>query len=167
VLQVLAHVAFALAFLQAAALAVLAQSTVDPNVLSIVGNGVTVIILAWYVVYDVRVRTPSMVTAFQKEMAEQRNAFTKDQTETHLHYNLIIEKIRETFVAEQTQTRTLFTSEQVATRHTYDSELAELRKMLLDNLVGMRTAVHDVKNTAQTLMNKSTEMAHQRKSEQA
>jgi hypothetical protein len=127
----------------------LAQSVtgtgVDPAILSIVGNGVTVVVLAWYVIYDVRVRTPNMLSTFSKENRRGRAS-----------YRRIVEEMRATFLAEQNASRSAFAAEQTATRAQYDRELAELRKMLFENMTAMRTAVHDVKDTANALMQKKS-----------
>src|SRR5690242_18913227 len=97
-------------------------SGVDPGILSIVGNGVTVVVLAWYVIYDVRVRTPSMLLAFATEQAAIRKSFTDEQEEIRKtfrdeqnalrdSYRNAIEGMRTTFTSEQTSLRSTFTNE--------------------------------------------------------
>jgi hypothetical protein len=125
-------------------LAQLAQATAfDPGLMALVGNGVTVVVLAWYVIYDVRTRTPSMLASFTTEQAASRATFSA-----------AIETMRTTFIAEQNATRIAFASEQAAIRSQYDRELSDMRQMLFDNLTAMRKAVHDVKDTAQVLITK-------------
>lgn len=124
---------------------VLAQSAtgVDPGVAALVGNGVTVVVLAWYVVYDVRVRTPAMIATFATEQAATRQAFALEQAAS-----------REAFAREQAATRLSFSAEVGATRTYYEKESSEMRQMLFDNMHSMRQAVHDVRDTANTLITK-------------
>jgi len=140
-----------------------AADGMDPGILSIVGNGVTVAVLAWYVMYDVRVRTPSMLAVFTSEQAAIRKSFTDEQDEIRRtfkeeqaglreSYRSVIDGMRTTFAAEQGLLRQAFSTEQVAARSHFEKENAELRTMLIENLKGMRTAVHDVRDTAQELM---------------
>lgn len=132
---------------------------IDPSILSIVGNGVTVVVLAWYVIYDVRVRSPSMLAVFTTEQAAIRKAFTDEQEEIRRtfkeeqsglrdSYRSVIDGMRTTFAAEQGLLRQTFSTEQVAARSHCEKETTELRNMLIENLKGMRTAVHDVRDTA-------------------
>lgn len=136
-----------------------AAEGVDPGILSIVGNGVTVVVLAWYVIYDVRVRSPSMLAAFSTEQAAIRKSFTDEQEEIRRtfkdeqsalreSYRSVIDGMRTTFSAEQGLLRQSFVTEQVSARSHCEKEAAELRNMLIENLKGMRTAVHDVRDTA-------------------
>lgn len=138
---------------------------VDPAIVSLIGNGVTVVVLAWYVIYDVRTRTPTMLAAFSreqselrtlfdKEQAEARTLFAHDQAELRLSCNAIVESIRTTFTQEQNAARAAFLQEAQNARTQYDKQLSELRQMLFDNMNAMRRAVHDVKDTAQTLINR-------------
>jgi hypothetical protein len=111
----------------------LGQATnMDPGILSLVGNGVTIVVLAWYVFYDVKTRTPNMLAAFHAE-----------QKATRAEYREIIDGMR-----------VMFLSEQAGLRAQYDRQLEELRQILFDTMKSMRVAVHDVKDTAQTLMSK-------------
>lgn len=132
---------------------------IDPSILSIVGNGVTVVVLAWYVIYDVRVRSPSMLAAFATEQAGIRKSFTDEQAEIRQafkdeqaglreSYRSVIDGMRTTFASELGMMRQTFATEQVSARAHCEKEATELRNMLIDNLKGMRQAVHDVKDTA-------------------
>jgi len=136
-----------------------AADGIDPGILSIVGNGVTVVVLAWYVIYDVRVRSPSMLAVFTTEQAAIRKAFTDEQAEIRRtfkdeqaglreSYRAVIDGMRTTFANEQTLMRQSFATEQVAARSHCEKETSELRNMLIENLKGMRTAVHDVRDVA-------------------
>ncbi len=147
---------------------VLAQTNLDPSIVSLVGNGVTVVVLAWYVIYDVRTRTPAMLLAFTAEQAKLRETFAqeqaslretfkKEQFDLRDSYRVVVETIRSTFSAEQTATRQAFAGELTATRIAYEKEVSEMRSMLFENLKNMRQAVHDVKDTAQTLINSQAE----------
>ena len=129
-------------------------SGLDTGVAALIGNGVTVAVLAWYVIYDVRVRTPGMLDAFKKETAEMRATFTAT-----------LEEVRKSFEKEQADSRLMFISEQNASRQNFtqvtaasdtrhDREVSEYRKMLLDNMDAFRRAVHDVKNTADLAVKK-------------
>jgi hypothetical protein len=106
----------------------------DPTAL--IGSGTTIAVLAFYVVYDIRVRTPSLVAAFREEQEETRKAFTES-----------LEKIRHTFQTEQAETRA-----------DNRAEIGEWRKMLNEQMVAFRTAVHDFRATAQVAVSKSEEL---------
>ena len=148
-----------------AVIGILAQATngLDPSIVPLIGNVGTIIVLVWYVVYDVRVRTPSMLAAFTgeqtasrlafaEEQKQQRETFTAEQNETRESYRNVIESIRQTFNTEQASMRQVFSSEQAASRQEHEKHLNEMRTMLLENLTAMRVAVHDIRHTATTLM---------------
>lgn len=147
-----------------------AQTTIDPSILAMVGNGATVVVLVWYVIYDVRIRTPSMLSAFAKEQAEIRATFAKEQAEirstftneqsqirstfvneqqsSRETYRVMMELSRTTFTNEQNTLRQAFAQEQTGARAQAEKEMAELRRMIFEMVTSMRTAVHDVKDTA-------------------
>jgi hypothetical protein len=133
-----------------------AQGTpaIDSNIIPLIGNGVTVIILAWYVIYDVRTRTPNMLAVFQQELTESRKAFEKEKMEDRAEHAQVVEAMRTAFLLEQSELRKAFATEQAAARVQAGSDLESLRKMLWDNMQAMRSAVHDVRDTAQNLMTK-------------
>lgn len=134
---------------------ILAQATVagvDPSIATLIGNGATVAVLVWYVIYDVRVRTPMMLSTFAKEQAEIRKTFEDEQIESRKTHLAAIESLRQTFSQEQSTARQAFTIEQSAQREAYHREMVETRQMLFETMKAMRTAVHDVKDTAQSLM---------------
>jgi hypothetical protein len=127
---------------------------VDTGTAALIGNGVTVAVLAWYVVYDVRIRTPKMLDTFAHESNQMRATFTNT-----------IDEVRRSFEKEQTDSRLLFLSEQNNIRNTFsqdkqamrehhERELSDYKKLVLDGLEIHRRAVHDVKNTADVLMKK-------------
>ena len=134
---------------------VLAQHTpvIEPNIIPLIGNGVTVIILAWYVIYDVRTRTPNMLSAFQMELDKSRAAFENEKAQDREEHARVVEAMRTAFLLEQAELRKVFTTEQAASRAQSNNEQEALRKMLWDNMQAMRNAVHDVRDTAQGLMN--------------
>jgi len=134
----------------------LAQQHFDTQLAPLIGNVVTAAVLAWYVIYDVRVRTPNMLVAFAKEQTELRVTFSSEQSKERELNRTIVEDIRKTFVGEQTATREAFAADAAARREAHDRETDKLRQLLLDNLMQMRKAVHDVKDTAQTLINKTS-----------
>lgn len=107
---------------------VLAQAaiTLDPSVSSLVGNGVTIIVLAWYVVYDVRVRTPEMMRAFKEEQRATRDLFSE---EAKANRDLSLVQGREM-------------------REFYDKQIALALKLVQNSSQDMRVAVHDVKEVA-------------------
>ncbi len=137
-------------------LVLFAQATppIDSSIISLIGNGVTVVVLAWYVIYDVRTRTPSMLAAFQQELAESRDSFEKEKSEDRQEHAAVVESMRTAFLMEQAELRKTFATEQAQSRAQFSSENESLRKMLWDSMQAMRIAVHDVKDTAQGLMNK-------------
>jgi hypothetical protein len=124
----------------------------DPGWLGLIGNGVTAGILAWYVVYDVRTRTPGMLAAFQKELAEARASFEKEKAEDRSEHAQVVEAMRTAFLLEQSEMRKTFQAEQAASRAQFNIDQEGLRKMLWEAMNAMRTAVHDVRDTAQNLM---------------
>ena len=134
----------------------LAQQTpvIDSNIIPLIGNGVTVVILAWYVIYDVRTRTPNMLAAFQQELAESRDAFEKEKAQDRAEHAQVVEAMRTAFLLEQSELRKVFATEQAAARSQATAEQDALRKMLWDNMQAMRTAVHDVRDTAQSFITK-------------
>lgn len=120
----------------------------DPSVANLIGNGVTIAVLAWYVVYDVRVRMPSLLSTFTKEQDELRRAFKDEQAGS-----------RETFKKEQSEQRHGFTvildsllkdgkEDRAKMREAHAVEIGEWRRMVNEHLQGFRTAVHDVRDTA-------------------
>lgn len=132
---------------------------IDPGLVSVIGTAGTAgtgAVLVWYVVYDVRTRTPSMLATFASEQTALRLAFAKEQEETHKHYGNLIEQLRTTFNTEQTAIRQIFAAEQAASRARHDEERKELQNMLYQNMNCMRGAVTDIKNTAQGLINRQT-----------
>lgn len=121
----------------------------DPSVANLIGNGITVAVLAWYVIYDVRTRTPAILTTFAREQEEIRKAFKEEQAGS-----------RETFKHEQSNLRQSFTiaidallkdnrEDRAKMREAHAAEIADWRKMVSENMQAMRIAVHDVKDTAQ------------------
>jgi hypothetical protein len=60
--------------------------------------------------------------------------------------------MRAIFAQEQQALRQAFAEEQTRLRQSYDKEVAEWRGMLFQNMQAMRTAVHDVRDTAQAMM---------------
>lgn len=130
-------------------------SGLDPSLANLIGNGITVAVLVWYVVYDVRVRHPSMLGTFSKEQDELRRAFKDEQAGS-----------RETFKAEQTEVRRSFTAaidallkdnrdDRARMREAHAAEIDHWRKMVADNISAMRGAVHDTRDLAQTVITKS------------
>ncbi|WP_425618059.1 hypothetical protein NA78x_001752 [Anatilimnocola sp. NA78] len=136
---------------------------VDSGVGALIGTVGTGAVLVWYVVYDVRTRTPAMLASFAAEQAAMRLAFTQEQAairtafsteqeKTHQHYNSLVESLRQTFIQEQNAARHSFSAEQSAVRQRHDQELSEMRGMLFENMKSMRGAVHDIKDTANGLI---------------
>jgi hypothetical protein len=122
-----------------------AQATpiIDSNIVSLVGNGVTVVVLAWYVIYDVRVRTPNMLKTFSLEQRRGRTA-----------YRRTVESMRQAFLLEQSEMRKVFATEQAAARSHHATEQEALRKMAWDSIQTMGKAVHDVRGAAQGLISR-------------
>ena len=130
-------------------------SGLDPSIANLIGNGVTVAVLAWYVLYDVRVRTPNMLSAFAKEQDEIRKAFKLEQADSRETFARTIDTLRSTFIAEQSEVRREYKQDRAEIRAQHAQEIDSWRKMVSENMVAMRTAVHDVKDTAQLVMSKT------------
>lgn len=65
-------------------------------------------------------------------------------------------KMIDKFATEQEKARVLFQTEQRELRESNAREQNELRNMLIQTMSAMRTAVHDVKDTANTAITKAT-----------
>jgi hypothetical protein len=63
-------------------------------------------------------------------------------------------RMLDTFTKELGHMREAFVSEQNATRSFHDRQSTELRSMLIQNMNSMRTAVHDIKDTAQAVVSR-------------
>lgn len=122
---------------------------IDTGIAALIGNGVTVAVLAWYVIYDVRVRTPGMLKTFSEETEAQRVAFKADMELIRRTFETEQTASRIAFLNEQNATRQAFSQDKTATREHFEREVSEYRTMLFDNMKAMRQAVHDVKDTAQ------------------
>jgi hypothetical protein len=109
---------------------------------------VTAGILAWYVIYDVRVRTPAMQKAFQDELEKTRSAAEKKD----IAHQALVDAMRAAFLAEQAEMRKAFAIEQAASRSEFGTQMHELRQMAWQAMQSMRGAVHDVRDTANVLM---------------
>lgn len=109
-------------------------TALDPGLSSLIGNMGIMGVLVWHLWYHTTHSYPKMMDKFSSEAEKLRGAF---QTE--------LQSLRETFRQEQTDQRAYSTRES-----------AELRSMLIQTLQSMRTAVHDVKDTAQTAINRAT-----------
>ena len=126
----------------------------DKNVIQLIGNGVTIAVLVWYVIFDVRTRTPKMMKVFQEEQALQRKLFTDQEKENRDYYRHTVTEIRNAFMEEQRAQReeqrlqrVAFAEENGRMRASYDKDISELRTMLYQTMKDMRGAVHDVKDT--------------------
>ena len=135
-------------------------SGLDPSLTNLIGSGITVAVLAWYVIYDIRVRTPALLSTFSREQDELRQAFKAEQAGS-----------RETFKQEQREARQNFTllmdsvmkaekEDRIKMREAHAVEVADWRRMVNDSIgtnaklvsdgmAAFREAVHDVKNNAQ------------------
>jgi hypothetical protein len=96
-----------------------ASPIVDPSISTLVGNIGVIGVLIWFLYYHTTHSYPQMMAKFAEE----------------------VEKLRESFEAEQQKQRDY-----------YERETANLRQMLIENMKAMRNAVHDIKDTAQTAM---------------
>lgn len=127
-------------------------SGLDPSLANLIGNGVTVAVLCWYVVYDIRVRNPNMLAAFTREQEEIRKAFKEEQAGSRETFHKTLETVRSVFSAEQSALRLENREDRRMIREAHALEISEWRKMVLENMTAMRTAVHDVKDTAQLVI---------------
>lgn len=107
---------------------------IDPSLAGLVGNVGIIAVLIWHLWYHTTHSYPKMLQEFGAEAKAMREAFEKEQ-----------DKLRAAFLNEQ----------QLLRSHAA-TETAELRTMLWGLSREMRTAVHDVKDTAQSTMAKVT-----------
>jgi hypothetical protein len=142
---------------------VVAQASgLDPGIANLIGNGITVVVLAFYVVYDVRVRTPAMLDGFNKEQSAQRQLFREEQKDSRELFRGTIDANHKTFLAEQAALRQENRDDRALIRQKHDDEIAEWRKMLErsqqmlnDALSSDRKAVHDIRDVATTVIAES------------
>jgi hypothetical protein len=120
----------------------------DPGIGSVIGNVGIVGILVWHLWYHTTHSYPKMLAQFAAEQQLLRDANAKEQKE-----------LRDIFDRVQEANRRAFLEEQRLLREHTAKETDELRRMLLQTMQAMRVAVHDVKDTAQTTMNKVAEAA--------
>ena len=64
-------------------------------------------------------------------------------------------RMMDKFADEVEKIRAAFSHEQVESRNYHEHQTNELRSMLIQSMQAMRTAVHDVRDTAQTAINAS------------
>lgn len=126
---------------------------INPGITQLVSNGMTIVVLAWYVIYDVKTRTPVMINNFREEQKAIRQAYSDESSANRLENRQIIEGMRSMFLQEQAALRLAFATEQQVSRAQHDKDRADLQEMLFNNMNAMRQAVHDVKDTAQVAMN--------------
>jgi len=131
----------------------------EPGLVQLIGNGLTIVVLAWYVVYDVRTRTPAMITAFKEEQAEARKmataqlmAFAIEQNAQRAAAEAALDKVRALFMQEQAQMREAFSREHSKIHEHYREELADYRAMVSDLMGKFRDAVHDVRGVGQQVV---------------
>jgi hypothetical protein len=114
-----------------------APPMIDPAIGTLLGNLGIMGVLVWYLWYDTTKSRPKMLDKFSEEQ----------------------EKIRQTFATEQQALRLTFAAEQSALRDANAKETRELRAMLIETMKGFRTAVHDVKDTANQAILKTEQTA--------
>ena len=123
-----------------------AQNTgdkVDANIGALVGNLGIMGVLVWHLWWTTTRTYPEMLAKFQSETSAMREAFDREQAE-----------LRGVFDREQRTMRDAFLAEQKAQRDHNSQVQSELRTVLIQHMQAMRTAVHDVKDTAQVTLNK-------------
>lgn len=119
-----------------------AQSTgFDPAVVQLVSNLGIVGVLVWYLWYHTTHSYPKMIEKVDGIVNKINDAFLKDQRE-----------MRSTFSEEQRAQRVHDSQQREQQREFYLRENGELRAMLIQTLQSMRTAVHDVRDTAQAAL---------------
>lgn len=133
-------------------------SGLDPSIANLIGNGVTVAVLCWYVIYDTRYRTPGMLQAFRQEQDESRRAFKEEQADSRETWTRNIEAIRSTFAHEQTAIRAEHKEDRTVIGIKHADEINHWRTMVRDLMDAFRDAVHDVKNTAHLTVSKADEV---------
>lgn len=106
-----------------------AGPSIDPGFASLLGNLGVIGVLVWHLWYHTTKGYPNVVATFAAEAEKQRKVFADEMQAERLERKL-----------ERDQSA---------------RELAEMRGMLINVLQGMRTAVHDVKDTAQTAINRA------------
>jgi hypothetical protein len=113
----------------------------DPGLVGLIGNLGIVGVLIWHL-YHTTQSHPKMLERFSVEADRMRAESAREQQEA-----------RAAFAREQAESRASFLGEQKAQRDFFNKEMAEMRTMLISTLTAMRSAVHEVKDTANTAIN--------------
>lgn len=149
-------------------LSVIAQtSAIPPDIGSIIGNVGVLGALVWFMYYVTSIAQPRMLDKFTAEQKELREAYRLEAQAARQMFDAHLVAMRETFAKEQAAMRAAFAQEQAALRAAfadeqakmrlhYGDEARQMRDLLAEALKGMRTAVHDVKDTANTAIQKSS-----------
>lgn len=121
---------------------------IGPGLGTLLGNVGIMGVLIWHLWYHTTVAQPKILGSFREEMEKVRQ---ENATERAAE--------RAAYATERAAERAAFATEQQQTREYAEREKAELRAMLLQNMTATRVAVHDVRDTAQVMMNKVAEVA--------
>lgn len=122
-------------------LRIFGQATnLDPGLVSLIGNLGIMGILVWHLWYHTTNSYPNMIAKFSKENEELRKAFAEEQAKQR---------------AAEKDNQASLAAERQREREEDAKEKADLRQMLFETMRSMRVAVHDVKDTAQTVVAKA------------
>lgn len=133
----------------------LAQASgADPSIANLIGNGVTVAVLAFYVLYDVRHRTPAIVSAFTREQDEARRAFKEEQAGSREQHKQEQAEQRKAFATALDMLLKDNREDRAKMREAHAAEIADWRKMVTETIQATRTAVHDTRDLAQKVISR-------------
>lgn len=132
-------------------------------VVGLLGNAGIVGTLIWYMWYRTTKSDPAMLKTFSDQLEAQRVSWEKRFEEQRTSSEVKHDKLRETFEGQVNRMREVFEKQLDRLREYSEKERqqsakesAELRGVMLEMSRNMRIAVHDVKDTANTAILKSS-----------
>ena len=155
-------IGYAVAFFGGRGIALLAQTSPDPisGGAGWVGAGLLGAVMAWLLLVHLPSKDKQLkefIDGRDRDAAELRKTFTAEQEAIRAAFIQEQAAVRAAFNHEQLAQRDGFAAEQKSLRDQHGRELGEMRHMVVTVLQHFRTAVHDVRDTAQTSINRITE----------
>lgn len=140
------------------------QPDVNTNVIvGLIGNAGIVGALIWYMWHRTTKSDPAMLKTFADQLEAERKSWEVRFEEQRTNSEARHEKTRETFEKQVERMRDIFEKQVEKMREATDKErqhsareTAELRGVMLEMARNMRVAVHDIKDSANAAILKST-----------
>lgn len=132
-------------------------------IVGLLGNVGIVGALIWYMWYQTTKSQPKMLETFAAQLEAQRTMAATQMEAQRLSSEAKYEKMRVAFETQIERMRSVFESQQDKLREHAERErqnsareLAEMRNVMMEMAKNMRTAVHDIKDTANVAIQKSS-----------